>query len=240
MAQPCYKRVLLKLSGEVFCGEDARGIVPERLTSIAEEIAAVARLCVELAVVVGGGNFVRGGELQRQGIGRAAADHMGMLATVVNALAFQDRLEALGLVTRVQTALRMTDVAEPYIRRRAMRHLEKGRVVILAGGTGNPLFTTDTTAALRAAEIGAEIVLKGTKVRGIYDQDPKEHPDARFYRRVAFQEVLEKNLRVMDGAAIVLCRDNALPICVFNVMEPGNIERAVRGEEIGSLVVPDD
>jgi uridylate kinase len=236
MSQVRYKRVLLKISGEGFCREGGSGIDHEQLMSIAEQSRDVNRLGVELAIVVGGGNFVRGEHMARKGISRATGDYMGMLATVLNALALQDTLEGLGVVTRVQTAIHMADVAEPYIRRRAIRHLEKGRVIILAAGTGNPYFTTDTTAALRATEIGAEILLKGTKVDGVYTADPFCVPDAKRYDALGYMDVLRQNLRVMDATAVTLCRENALPILVFNLFVPGNVERAIRGEPIGTLV----
>ncbi len=235
MPSPRYGRVLLKISGEGFCRERG-GIDHEALFSIAQQCRDVNRLGVELAVVVGGGNFVRGHALATQGITRATADHMGMIATVINALALMDALESLGVVTRVTTAIHMTDVAEPYIRRRALRHLEKGRIVILAAGTGNPHFSTDTAAALRATELGAEVLLKATKVDGVYSADPLTCPDARLYDTLAYMEVIEKNLRVMDATAITLCRENGLPIIVFNLLVPGNVERVICGERIGTLV----
>lgn len=239
MADVRYKRVLLKISGEGFCKQGQRGIDHDELVSIARQARDVNRLGVELAIVIGGGNFIRGGRIAAKGISRATGDYMGMLATVINALALQDALESLGVVTRVQTAIHMADVAEPYIRRRAIRHLEKGRVVILAAGTGNPYFSTDTTAALRAMEIGAEIVIKGTKVDGVYSADPEKSPDAKLYNRLSYNEALEKDLRVMDATAIALCRENSLPIRVFNFLVPGNTERVIRGEEIGSLIADD-
>jgi uridylate kinase len=235
-AVPRYKRVLLKISGEGFCTPGGSGIDHEQLLSIAEQSRDISRLGVELAIVVGGGNFVRGEVLAHRGIGRATADYMGMLATVLNALALMDALEGLGVVTRVQTAIHMADVAEPYIRRRAIRHLEKGRVVILATGTGNPYFTTDTAAALRATELGAEILLKATKVDGVYSADPKKDPNAKLYRRLTYMNCLEQNLRAMDATAIALCRENSLPILVFNLLVPGNVQRVICGEPIGTLV----
>jgi uridylate kinase len=231
-----YRRVLLKLSGEGFCREGAGGLDPERTRAIAEDLVMLARHGVELAVVVGGGNIVRGSELSRRGTNRATADYMGMLATVINALALQDAVEALGVETRALSAIAMEEVCEPFVRRRAIRHLEKGRIVILAGGTGNPYFTTDTTAALRATEVGAEVLLKATKVDGVYSADPFRDPTAVRYERLTYREILEKDLAVMDRAAVALCMENALPVLVFNMMKPGNVERAVRGEPIGTLV----
>jgi len=236
MATPRYRRVLLKVSGEGFCRSGGSGIDPEALRTLAEQCRDVNRLGVELAVVVGGGNFIRGQDVARQGINRATADYMGMLATVINALALMDALEAMDVVTRVQTAITMADVAEPYIRRRAIRHLEKGRVVILAAGTGNPYFSTDTTAALRATELGADVLLKATKVDGVYSDDPLVNPNAQRYEALSYSDILSKNLRVMDATAITLCRENALPVIVFDLMVPGNVQRVVRGEPIGTLV----
>ena len=236
MADPRYRRVLLKVSGEGFCHSGGSGIEPQALKALAEQCRDVNRLGVELAVVVGGGNFVRGQEVARQGINRATADYMGMLATVINALALMDALEGMNVVTRVQTAITMADVAEPYIRRRAIRHLEKGRVVILAAGTGNPYFSTDTTAALRATELGAEVLLKATKVDGVYSDDPLTNPRAQRYQALTYTELLNRNLKVMDATAITLCRENSLPVVVFDLMVPGNVERVVRGEPVGTLV----
>jgi len=233
-----YKRVLLKISGEGV-GVKGGGLDDASLVSMAEQCRDVNRLGVELAVVVGGGNFVRGEFLAKRGISRATGDYMGMIATVINALALQDIMESLGCATRVQTAIPMPEVAEPYIRRRAIRHLEKGRVVILAAGTGNPYCTTDTAAALRAAEIGAEVLLKGTKVDGVYSADPERDENAVRYDRLSYMECLEKDLRVMDAMAIALCRENSLPILVFNLKIPGNIERVIRGESIATLVCED-
>jgi uridylate kinase len=237
-AKPAYKRILLKLSGEALMGEQTYGIDPAVATQIAKDIAEIQGMGVETAIVIGGGNIFRGVAASARGMDRATADYMGMLATVINALALQDALEREGQPTRVQTAIEMAQVAEPYIRRRAMRHLEKGRIVVFAGGTGNPYFTTDTTASLRAAEIEAEVVLKGTHggVDGVYSADPKLDPDATRYDRIGFMEVLSKDLRVMDLTAITFCMDNALPIVVFDLMAPGNIRRAIQGEPIGTLV----
>jgi uridylate kinase len=236
-AIPSYRRVLLKLSGDAFspAGQEF-GISAESIVSLATQLQEIVAMGVEVAVVVGGGNIWRG--RQAPGMDRARADYMGMLATVMNALALQDALEHIGVHTRVQTAIQMAQIAEPYIRRRAMRHLERGRVVIFAGGTGNPYFTTDTTAALRAAEIGAEAILKGTHsgVDGVYTDDPLLNPEATKFSEVAYLEVLRLGLKVMDSTAITFCMDNNLPIVVFNLMEPGNIRLALEGEAIGTLV----
>jgi|UniRef100_A0A7C3QSC4 uridylate kinase len=231
-----YKRVLLKLSGEALMGDQSFGIDPLVLERISGDIQAVVNSGTELGIVIGGGNFFRGLSGIEQGIERASADYMGMLATVLNSLALQSFLERKGIPTRVLSAIEMRALAEPYIRRRAIRHLEKGRVIIFAGGTGNPFFTTDTAAALRASEIGAEIVLKATKVDGIYSEDPKKRPDAQKFIRLTYAEVLEKNLRVMDQTAIALCRENNLPIVVFDLMGEGNIMSVIRGESLGTLV----
>ena len=233
-----YSRVLLKLSGEVFGGGAGIGVDPDVVQGIAKQIADVARSGVEIAIVVGGGNYFRGAELQQRGMDRSRADYMGMLGTVMNCLALQDFLEKEGVGTRVQTAITMGQVAEPYIRRRAERHLEKGRVVILAGGTGNPFFTTDTAAALRAAELEAQAILKGTHsgVDGVYTADPKLDPTATRYDRISHKDVIEKELRVMDATAIAFCRDNKIPIVVFDVSTPGNIRSVLEGQAIGTLV----
>jgi uridylate kinase len=236
MSAPAYKRVLLKLSGEALMGEQKFGIDPAVANQIATDIAEIQQLGVETAVVIGGGNIFRGVAASAKGMDRATADYMGMLATVINGLALQDAMEQHGIVTRVVTAIEMRAVAEPFIRRRAIRHLEKGRVVIFAAGTGNPYFTTDTAAALRAMEIKADVILKGTKVDGIYTADPMLHPDARRYDNISYLQVLEQGLRVMDATAISLCMDNRLPIVVFNLRTPGNMKRAIMGEPIGSLV----
>jgi uridylate kinase len=233
---PKYKRVLLKLSGESFADSDnGFGIDPRIVASIARQIAEARSLGTELGVVVGGGNIIRGLSASAQGTDRTTADYMGMLATVINALALQDALEKEGVQTRVQTAIWMQEVAEPYIRRRAMRHLEKGRVVIFAGGTGNPYFSTDTTAALRALEVGAEAIMKGTRVEGVFDSDPLTNPQAEMFKSVPYIEVLNRNLKVMDLTAITLCMDNRLPIVVFN-LKAGNIVRILSGEDVGTLV----
>jgi uridylate kinase len=233
---PAYARILLKLSGESLMGNEGYGIDPHVMKRIALQVKEVKDLGVSVAIVVGGGNIYRGIRAEEQGLDRATGDYMGMIATVMNAVALQDCLETLGLDTRVQTAVQMAQVAEPYIRRRAIRHLEKGRTVIFAGGTGNPYFTTDTTAALRAMEIGAEVILKATRVDGVYDKDPERFPDATFFPEITYLEVLNRNLRVMDATAISLCMENKLPIVVFNLREKGNMTRAVLGERVGTLV----
>ena len=234
-----YKRVLVKLSGEAFADpQHGFGIDPRIVASMARQIAEAQELGSQLALVIGGGNIVRGLSASAQGTDRTTADYMGMLSTVVNALALQDALEKEGVSTRVQTAIWMQELAEPYIRRRAIRHLEKGRVVIFAGGTGNPYFSTDTAAALRALEIGAEAILKGTRVDGVYDSDPLVNPDARMFTSLPYIEVLNRGLKVMDSTAISLCMDNALPIIVFNLLA-GNIVRILSGEEVGTLVHSD-
>jgi len=233
---PAYKRILLKLSGEALLGKEDYGIDPEIIARIAGEIAEVNKAGVQVAIVIGGGNIFRGAGLAESGIDRVTGDHMGMLATVLNSLALQDSLESMGVDARVMSAISIHDVCEDYIRRRAIRHLEKGRVVICAAGTGNPFFTTDTAAALRAIEIEADIVLKATKVDGIYSADPKLQSDASRYESLTYDNVIEGKLRVMDANAIVLCRDQGMPIRVFNVFEEGNLKRLVRGESIGSLV----
>jgi uridylate kinase len=233
---PRYRRVLLKLSGEALMGESAYGICPKTLASLADEIAATHATGVELALVVGGGNIFRGAAGSSEGLDRVTGDHMGMLATLINALALQDALEGRGLTTRMLSALEIRQVGEFFVRRRALRHLERGRVVILAAGTGNPYFTTDSAAALRAMEIKAEVLLKATKVDGIYTSDPVKNPDAEFLPQVGYLEVLERGLRVMDTTAISLCMDNKLPIVVFNIRDPKNIRRIIAGEEIGSRV----
>ena len=230
-----YRRVLLKLSGEAF-GAGRPGIDPATVDALARQACRVHRMGVELAIVIGGGNIVRGSVFSAKGMNRPTADHMGMLATVINALALQDAVERLGIESRVMTAIHMEDVAEPYIRRRAIRHLEKRRIVILAGGTGRPYFTTDTTAALRAMEMSAEVLLKATQVDGVYTDDPKKNPRARRFSTLTYMEVLRRRLKVMDSTAISLCMDHALPILVFDLGRPHSVERAVRGERIGTLV----
>jgi uridylate kinase len=233
---PRYGRVLLKLSGEALMGEQQFGIDPGVTTQIAKDISEIQGLGVQVAVVIGGGNLFRGLAASAKGMDRATADYMGMLATVINGLAMQDALEHVGISTRVQSAIEMRAVAEPFIRRRAVRHLEKGRVVVFAAGTGNPYFTTDTAAALRAMEMKADVILKGTKVDGIYTADPMLQPDATKYDNISYLKVLAEGLKVMDATAISLCMDNRLPIVVFNLKTPGNIKRAIAGEPIGSLV----
>jgi uridylate kinase len=233
---PIYRRVLLKLSGEALMGDQQFGVDPDVASRIASDVGEIQHLGVEVAIVIGGGNIFRGLAASARGMDRATADYMGMLATVINALALQDALEQQGIVTRVVTAIEMRTVAEPFIRRRAIRHLEKGRVVIFAAGTGNPYFTTDTAAALRAMEIKAEVILKGTKVDGVYTADPMIHPEATKYQAISYLEVLEQQLKVMDATAISLCMDNKLPIVVFNLREGGNIKRIVLGEAVGTAV----
>ncbi len=236
MTKPVFKRVLLKLSGEALMGDQGFGISPEMLTFVAKEVRAVYDLGVELAIVVGGGNIFRGVKATSFGMERTSADHMGMLATVINSLALQDALEKLDIQTRVQTAISMHEVAEPYILRRALRHLEKGRVVIFAAGTGNPYFTTDTAAVLRAKEIHAEVLLKATKVDGLYDSDPETNAQARFISQINYMQVLERQLKVMDMTAISLAMDNDLPLVVFNMKQPGNIEKVVCGQKVGTTI----
>lgn len=233
---PKYRRVVLKLSGEALAGEKGFGISQAVINDIAEQIREVVHMGVHIALVVGGGNFWRGVAGSKEGIDRATADYMGMLATVINALALQDAMEKLGVEVRVQTAIEMRQVAEPYIRRRAMRHLEKGRVVVFAGGTGNPYFSTDTTAALRAAEIEAEVILMAKKVDGVYSTDPKKDPGARKFDELGYMEVLNQGLGVMDSTAASLCMDNGIPIIVFNLQQSGNIRRVIMGEKIGTYV----
>ncbi|MCL7029046.1 hypothetical protein MKW94_007629 [Papaver nudicaule] len=239
MTKPSYKwrRVLLKVSGEALSGDQAQNIDPKVTMSIAREVAAVTRLGIEVAIVVGGGNIFRGASWAGcSGLERSSADYIGMLATVMNAIFLQATMESIGIPTRVQTAFRMSEVAEPYIRRRAVRHLEKGRVVIFAAGTGNPFFTTDTAAALRCAEINAEVVLKATNVDGVYDQDPKKNPEARLLDTLSYHDVTTKDLSVMDMTAITLCQENSIPVVVFNLSKPGNISKAIMGERVGTLI----
>jgi uridylate kinase len=231
-----YRRILLKLSGEALMGEVGYGIDPNVLDRLAEEVGEAQSVGTEVAIVVGGGNIFRGMAASAKGMDRAQADSIGMLATVMNSLALQEALEKQGRFTRVMSAIDMQSVAEPYIRRRAIRHVEKGRIVIFAAGTGNPYFSTDTTAALRALEIGAEVIMKATKVDGVYDADPKLHPEAVRFDTLGYMEVLNRGLKVMDATAISLCMDNLLPILVFNMETPGNIVRAVRGDNVGTLV----
>jgi uridylate kinase len=234
--KPRWNRVLLKLSGQVFSGEDKFGICYDTVAAIAADVKELRDGGVDVAVIIGGGNIIRGKAAEMAGMDRASADYMGMLATVINSLALQDALEKLGVETRVQTAIAMSEIAEPFIRRRALRHLEKGRVVILAAGTGNPYFTTDTAAALRALEIKAQAVLKATNVDGVYDCDPRKHPEAKMLAEVDYLDAINKNLGVMDLTAFTLCMDNNIPIAVFNITQRGNIKRVVWGEPIGTLV----
>jgi uridylate kinase len=236
MDKPVYKRVLLKLSGEVLMGKGTYGIDLDAVSSIAREIRDVAKLGVEIGVVVGGGNIFRGFEANEMGMDRTSADYMGMLATVINSLALQSALEQLDVVTRVQTAIEMKQVAEPFIQRRAVRHLEKGRVVIFAGGTGNPYFTTDTAASLRAVEIKADVILKATKVEGVFDKDPVTCSDAKMFTEISYYDILTRHLKVMDATAISLCRENNLPIIVFNLQKKGNIKRVICGKDMGTRV----
>ena len=231
-----YRRILLKLSGEALMGDLSYGIDPAVVNGIAEEVSEIAATGVQIAIVVGGGNIFRGVKGAAAGMERATADYIGMIATVMNAMTLQDALEHLGVPTRVQTAIAMQEVAEPYIRRRAMRHLEKGRVVIFGAGSGNPFFTTDTTAALRAAEIGADVLFKATKVDGVYDDDPTHNPDAKRFKSLTYSHVLTQDLKVMDSTAISLCKDNNIPIIVFDLSVTGNVRRAVMGESIGTIV----
>ncbi len=235
-----YRRILIKLSGEALMGSQAFGIAPAVVRTLAEELASVHGLGVETAVVVGGGNIIRGVSAHEQGIGRITGDSMGMLATVINALALSSAIEKLGIPTRVQTAIEMHQVAEPFIRRRAIRHLEKGRMVLFAGGTGNPFFTTDSAAALRANEIHAEIVIKGTKVDGVYTADPVKDPAAQLMPRLSYREVLKRGLKVMDAAAISLCMETGIPLQIFNIQTPGLLRRAVTGEPVGSWIGPEE
>ena len=239
MESPFYKKILLKLSGEALMGDQEFGISSDVITSYAKQIKEIADLGVEVSIVIGGGNIFRGISGAAQGVDRVTGDHMGMLATVINSLALQNSIEKLGVPTRVQTAIEMPKVAEPFIKRRAQRHLEKGRVVIFGAGTGNPYFTTDTAAALRAIEMETDVVIKATKVDGIYDKDPIKYPDAKKYETVTYNEVLAKDLKVMDATAISLCRENKLPIIVFNSLIEGNLKKVVMGEHIGTTVVAD-
>ena len=239
MESPFYKKILLKLSGEALMGDQEFGISSDVIASYAKQIKEIVDLGVEVSIVIGGGNIFRGISGAAQGVDRVTGDHMGMLATVINSLALQNSIEKLGVPTRVQTAIEMPKIAEPFIKRRAQRHLEKGRVVIFGAGTGNPYFTTDTAAALRAIEMETDVVIKATKVDGIYDKDPVKYPDAKKYETVTYNEVLAKDLKVMDATAISLCRENKLPIIVFNSLIEGNLKRVVMGEHIGTTVVAD-
>ena len=239
MESPFYKKILLKLSGEALMGDQEFGISSDVIASYAKQIKEIVDLGVEVSIVIGGGNIFRGISGAAQGVDRVTGDHMGMLATVINSLALQNSIEKLGVPTRVQTAIEMPKIAEPFIKRRAQRHLEKGRVVIFGAGTGNPYFTTDTEAALRAIEMGTDVVIKSTKVDGIYDKDPVKFADAKKYEKVTYNEVLAKDLKVMDATAISLCRENKLPIIVFNSLIEGNLKRVIMGENIGTTVVAD-
>ncbi len=236
MKEPVYKRILLKLSGEALAGKAGTGINTTVIKQIAEDVSAAYKTGIQIGLVIGGGNIFRGVAASAEGMDRASSDYMGMLATMINALALQDALENAGVPTRVQSAIAMAEIAEPYIRRRAIRHLEKGRLVIFGAGTGNPYFTTDTAASLRAMEINAQIIMKATKVDGIYDKDPMKNPDAKKYDRISYIDVLNQGLQVMDSTAISLCMDNKLPIMTFDLMKSGNILKAVMGEQIGTIV----
>lgn len=233
---PKYRRILLKLSGEALAEDGGWGVDPAVMESIAQQVREICNLGVQTAIIVGGGNFFRGLQASAKGMDRATADYIGMLATVMNALALQYFLEKIGIHTRVQSAITMQEVAEPYIRRRSIRHLEKGRVVIFAAGTGNPFFSTDTAAALRALEIGADVILKATKVDGVYDSDPLKNPEAKMFKNLTYRDVINQGLNVMDTTAITLCMENNLPIIVFNLKVPGNIKKVVLGEEVGTLI----
>jgi len=236
MQQPRYKRILLKLSGESLMGDQQFGLSSTTLKQYAKDVAKVYHLGIEIGIVIGGGNFIRGEQAAQQGIDKVSGDYMGMLATVINCIAFQHALEEEGLPTRLQTAIHMQQIAEPFIKRRAIRHLEKKRVVLFGAGTGNPYFTTDSAAALRAIEMEADVIIKGTRVDGVYDSDPERNPSAKRYEEVSYQEVLLKGLKVMDATAIALCQDNALPILVFNMNVPGNLEKIMLGENIATVV----
>ncbi len=237
MSSPAFRRILLKLSGEVLAGEQGFGIDPKKATELAEEVKSIYDMGVSIGLIIGAGNIFRGLQAASKGMDRVTGDYLGMLATIMNAISLQDALEKVGVETRTLSAITVSKIAEPYIRRRALRHMEKGRVVIIAGGTGNPYFTTDTAAALRATELHAEVVIKGTKVDGVYDKDPAVNSDAKRYKNISFNEVLSKNLRVMDLTAITLCKENALPIRVFNINNKGDLKRLLNGEDIGTLVM---
>lgn len=239
MTSPYYKKILLKLSGEALLGNQEFGISSEVIASYSKQIKEIVDMGVEVSIVIGGGNIFRGLSGESQGIDRVTGDHMGMLATVINSLALQNSIERLGLPTRVQTAIEMPKIAEPFIKRKAQRHLEKGRVVIFGAGTGNPYFTTDTAAALRATEMNVDVVIKATKVDGVYDKDPKKYDDAKKYDKVSYNEVLTKNLRIMDATAVSLCRENKIPIIVFNSLIEGNLKKVIMGENIGTTVLAD-
>ena len=236
MPETAYQRVLLKLSGEVLAGEEGFGIDPAKATQLAVEVKSIHDLGIDIGLVIGAGNLFRGMQAAAKGMQRVTGDYLGMLATIMNAICVQDALENLGTVTRTLSAITVAQIAEPYIRRRAIRHLEKGRIVVVAGGTGNPYFTTDTAAALRATELGAEVLIKGTKVDGVYDKDPVVHSDAVKYDRVSYKEAIQKELRIMDMTAISLCKENSLPIKVFNINRKGDLKKIILGEPIGTLV----
>ena len=237
MSSPAFRRILLKLSGEVLAGEQGFGIDPKKATELAKEVKSIYDMGVSIGLIIGAGNIFRGLQASSKGMDRVTGDYLGMLATIMNAISLQDALEKVGVETRTLSAITVSKIAEPYIRRRALRHMEKGRVVIIAGGTGNPYFTTDTAAALRATELHAEVLIKGTKVDGVYDKDPVVNSDAKRYKNISFNEVLSKNLRVMDLTAITLCKENALPIRVFNINNKGDLKRLLNGEDIGTLVM---
>ena len=237
MSSPVYRRILLKLSGEVLAGEQDFGIDPTKATQLANEIKSIHEMGVDIILIIGGGNIFRGLQAASKGMDRVTGDYLGMLATIMNAISLQDALEKTGVETRTLSAITVSQISEPYIRRRALRHLDKGRIVIVAGGTGNPYFTTDTAAALRATELKAQVLIKGTKVDGVFDKDPVVHSDAVRYSNVSFTEVLGKNLRVMDLTAITLCKENALPICVFNINNKGDLKRVVEGKNIGTTII---
>ena len=237
MSSPVYRRILLKLSGEVLAGEQDFGIDPTKATQLANEIKSIHEMGVDIILIIGGGNIFRGLQAASKGMDRVTGDYLGMLATIMNAISLQDALEKMDVETRTLSAITVSQISEPYIRRRALRHLDKGRVVIVAGGTGNPYFTTDTAAALRATELKAQVLLKGTKVDGVFDKDPVVYSDAVRYNNVSFTEVLEKNLRVMDLTAITLCKENALPICVFNINNKSDLKRIVEGKNIGTTII---
>jgi len=237
MPSPVYRRILLKLSGEVLAGEQDFGIDPTKATQLANEIKSIHEMGVDIILIIGGGNIFRGLQAASKGMDRVTGDYLGMLATIMNAISLQDALEKTGVETRTLSAITVSQISEPYIRRRALRHLDKGRIVIVAGGTGNPYFTTDTAAALRATELKAQVLIKGTKVDGVFDKDPVVYSDAVRYNNVSFTEILAKNLRVMDLTAITLCKENALPICVFNINNKGDLKRVVEGKNIGTTII---
>ena len=237
MSSPAFRRILLKLSGEVLAGKQGFGIDPKKATELANEVKSIYEMGVSIGLIIGAGNIFRGLQAATKGMDRVTGDYLGMLATIMNAISLQDALEKVGVQTRTLSAITVSKIAEPYIRRRALRHMEKGRLVIIAGGTGNPYFTTDTAAALRATELHAEVLIKGTKVDGVYDKDPVVNSDAKRYKSISFNEVLSKNLRVMDLTAITLCKENALPIRVFNINNKGDLKRLLNGEDIGTTVM---